>query len=179
MRVIAGEFGGRTLMAPDGLTTRPTTDKVRQAVFNSLHSMGVLEGAVAADLFAGSGALGIEALSRGAEHCTFVERDRSALQALRHNLQTLGIEGRATVHATDVLAWLPAMRGVDIVFADPPYDFDAWPTLLGLVADASLVVAEADDPVAAPDGWTQLRARRYGRTWVTVLERDALERDRA
>ena len=170
MRVIAGEFGGRKLVAPEGLTTRPTTDKVRQAVFNSLGSMGVLEGAVVADLFAGSGALGIEALSRGAESCVFVERDRAALQALRSNIATLGIAERCTVHATDVMAWVPAMRNIDIAFIDPPYEFSAWPALLGLV-QAGMVVAEADDPVDAPEGWQQLRSRRYGRTWVTVLER--------
>jgi len=172
MRVIAGEFGGRVLVAPEGLTTRPTTDKVRQAVFNSLHSMGVVEGAVVADLFAGSGALGIEALSRGAEHCTFVERDRSALHALRTNIDTLGLAPRSTVHATDVMAWVPAMRNIDIAFIDPPYAFDGWAELLGLLADVGLVVAEADDPVAAPPGWVQQRSRRYGRTWVTLLERD-------
>ena len=157
-------------MAPAGDTTRPTTDKVRQAVFNSLASMGVLEGAVVADLFAGSGALGIEAVSRGAEKCVFVERDRAALIALRENIATLGIEDRCTVHGTDVLAWVPAMRNVDVAFIDPPYAFEAWPALLKLV-DVGLVVAEADDPVDAPDGWSQLRARRYGRTWVTLLER--------
>ena len=170
MRVIAGEFGGRKLVAPEGLTTRPTTDKVRQAVFNSLGSMGVLEGAVVADLFAGSGALGIEALSRGADSCVFVERDRAALQALRSNIATLGIAERCTVHATDVMAWVPAMRNIDIAFIDPPYEFSAWPALLGLV-QAGMVVAEADDPVDAPEGWQQVRSRRYGRTWVTVLER--------
>lgn len=170
MRVIAGEFGGRKLVAPEGFTTRPTTDKVRQAVFNSLGSMGVLEGAVVADLYAGSGALGIEALSRGAERCVFVERDRAALQALRNNIATLGIAERCTVHATDVSAWVPAMRGVDIAFVDPPYEFSGWPALLGLM-QVDLVVAEADDPVPAPDGWEQLRTRRYGRTWVTLLQR--------
>lgn len=170
MRVIAGEFGGRKLMAPAGTTTRPTTDKVRQAVFNSLGSMGVVEGAVVADLYAGSGALGIEALSRGAERCVFVERDRAALAALRENLRALDIEQRATVHATDVLAWVPAMRGVDIAFVDPPYAFDGWPALLA-VLDVGMVVAEADDPVEAPDGWEQLRSKRYGRTWVTTLQR--------
>ncbi|MBK8333419.1 MAG: 16S rRNA (guanine(966)-N(2))-methyltransferase RsmD [Actinobacteria bacterium] len=170
MRVISGEFGGRRLVTPEGDTTRPTTDKVRQAVFNSLASMGVLEGAVVADLFAGSGALGIEAVSRGAEKCVFVERDRAALIALRENIATLGIEDRCTVHGTDVLAWVPAMRNVDVAFIDPPYAFEAWPALLKLV-DVGLVVAEADDPVDAPDGWSQLRARRYGRTWVTLLER--------
>jgi 16S rRNA (guanine966-N2)-methyltransferase len=170
MRVTSGEFGGRRLVAPEGDTTRPTTDKARQAVFNSLASMGVLEGAVVADLYAGSGALGIEALSRGAERCVFVERDRAALHALRENVATLGLDDRCTVHGTDVIAWVPAMRNVDIAFIDPPYAFDAWPALLAVV-DVSLVVAEADDPIAAPEGWTQLRTRRYGRTWVTLLER--------
>ncbi|MBI4935121.1 MAG: 16S rRNA (guanine(966)-N(2))-methyltransferase RsmD [Actinobacteria bacterium] len=170
MRVISGEFGGRRLVAPEGTTTRPTTDKVRQAVFNSLGSMGVVEGAVVADLYAGSGALGIEALSRGAERCLFVERDRSALHALRDNIAALGLAERATVHATDVMAWVPAMRGVDIAFVDPPYAFDSWPALLALL-QVDLVVAEADDPVDAPEGWDQLRSRRYGRTWVTLLQR--------
>ena len=170
MRVIAGEFGGRRLVAPEGNTTRPTTDKVRQAVFNSLASMGVVEGAVVADLYAGSGALGIEALSRGAAKCTFVERDRNALHALRENIATLKIDDRCTVYATDVMAWVPAMRGVDIALIDPPYDFDGWHQLLDKL-DAGLVVAESDDPVEPHHGYTQLRARRYGRTWVTLLER--------
>jgi 16S rRNA (guanine966-N2)-methyltransferase len=170
MRVIAGEFGGRKLVAPDGTTTRPTTDKVRQAVFNSLGSMGVLEGAVVADLYAGSGALGIEAISRGAERCIFVERDRSALHALRDNIAALGIADRSAVHATDVMAWVPAMRNVDIAFIDPPYAFEGWAALLPLV-DVGMVVAESDDPIEPADGWTQVRARRYGRTWVTLLER--------
>ena len=170
MRVTSGEFGGRKLVAPNGTTTRPTTDKVRQAVFNSLGSMGVIEGAVVADLYAGSGALGIEALSRGAERCIFVERDRSALHALRENIDALGLAERSAVHATDVMAWVPAMRGVDIAFVDPPYAFDAWPALLALL-QVEMVVAEADDPVDAPDGWEQLRSKRYGRTWVTTLQR--------
>ena len=170
MRVIAGEFAGRKLVAPEGTTTRPTTDKVRQAMFNSLTSMGVIEGAVVADLYAGSGALGIEAMSRGAHRCVFVERDRAALASLRHNIASLGIEDRCTVTASDVMAWVPAMRNVDIAFIDPPYAFDGWAALLAVV-DVELVIAEADDPVVAPDGWKQLRARRYGRTWVTTLQR--------
>jgi 16S rRNA (guanine966-N2)-methyltransferase len=170
MRVIAGEFGGRRLVTPEGDTTRPTTDKVRQAVFNSLTSMGVLDGAAVADLYAGSGALGVEALSRGAATCVFVERDRAALAALRENIAALGLAERATVVASDVLAWVPAMRGIDIAFVDPPYAFDGWDTLLGLVR-VPMVVAEAGAEVAAPPGWSILRARRYGRTWVTVLER--------
>jgi len=170
MRVIAGEFGGRRLVTPEGETTRPTTDKVRQAVFNSLVSMGVLDGASVVDLYAGSGALGIEALSRGAARCVFVERDRNALAALRENVAALGLDDRATVVASDVPAWVPAMRNVDIAFIDPPYSFDAWDSLLGAI-HVGLVVAEADDEVVAPPGWQTLRARRYGRTRVTLLER--------
>lgn len=170
MRVISGEFGGRKLIAPDGLSTRPTTDKVRQAVFNSLGSMGVLEGATVADLYAGSGALGIEALSRGAESCVFVERDRAALTALRENLKALGLEDRARVASTDVLAYAPGITGVDIALIDPPYTFAHWPALLAVLR-AGLVVAESGREVEPPEGWEQLKVRRHGRTVITMLER--------
>ena len=170
MRVISGEFGGRKLIAPDGLSTRPTTDKVRQAVFNSLGSMGVLEGATVADLFAGSGALGIEALSRGAESCVFVERDRAALVALRANLRALELESRSQVVGSDVLAFAPGISGVDIALADPPYTFTHWAELIGVLR-AGLVVAESAREVEAPEGWQQLKVRRHGRTVFTMLER--------
>ena len=170
MRVIAGEFGGRKLIAPEGLSTRPTTDKVRQAVFNSLTSMDVLDGATVIDLYAGSGALGIEALSRGAEFCTFVERDRNALRALRENVATLGIEDRTRIASTDVLAYVPGITGVDLALIDPPYTFDRWDDLLR-VLKAGLVIADSGREVAAPEGWEQLRTRRHGRTFVTTLER--------
>jgi 16S rRNA (guanine966-N2)-methyltransferase len=170
MRVISGELGGRRLVSPEGLSTRPTTDKVRQAVFNSLGSMGVLDGATVADLYAGSGALGIEALSRGAASCIFVERDRSALTALRENLKVLGLEDRAKVAATDVLAYAPGITSVDIALIDPPYTFDHWDDLLKVLR-ADLVVAESGREVAAPVGWEQLRVKRHGRTVITTLER--------
>jgi 16S rRNA (guanine966-N2)-methyltransferase len=168
--VVAGEFGGRRLVAPEGTATRPTTDRVREAVFNSLQSMGVLEGALVADLFAGSGALGIEALSRGAAHCTFVERDRGALAALRANIDSLGIADRCTVREGDAMSWLPSMGSVDIAFVDPPYAFDDWPVLLDRITECGLLVAEADSAVESVGVWRQVRSRRYGRTWVTVLE---------
>lgn len=170
IRVVSGEFGGRKLQVPEGMATRPTTDKVRQAVFNSLDSAGLIDGATIADLFAGSGALGIEALSRGAASCVFVERDRAALKALRANIEVLGLEDRTTVVTSDVPAWLPAMRGIDLALIDPPYEYDGWDRLLTLL-QAPYVVAEADHAIVAPDGWQALRARRYGRTWVTQLER--------
>ena len=158
------------MIAPEGLSTRPTTDKVRQAVFNSLGSMGVLDGATVADLYAGSGALGIEALSRGAASCTFVERDRAALAALRTNLKTLGIEDRARVAGSDVLAYAPGITSVDIALIDPPYTFTHWPDLLAVLR-ADLVVAESGTEVEAPEGWEQLKVRRHGRTVITMLER--------
>lgn len=169
MRVVAGEFGGRRLIGPDGTTTRPTTDRVREAIFNSLGSAGLLEGALVADLFAGSGALGIEALSRGAERCVFVERDRTALRALDANLEALGLETRARVVTSDVMAVVTSIEA-DIVFADPPYDFDEWQRLLDGVR-ADLVVAESGRPVGDVAGWEAVRSRKYGRTTVTTLER--------
>ena len=172
IRVVSGEFGGRKLVVPDGLATRPTTDKVRQAVFNSLDSAGLIDGAAIADLFAGSGALGIEALSRGAESCVFVERDRAALQALRANIDALGLKQRTTVVTTDVSAWVPAMRGIDLALIDPPYEFDGWDQLLA-VLQVPYVVAEAGHEIEPPPGWEALKSRRYGRTWVTQLERVA------
>jgi len=169
MRVVAGELGGRRLVAPEGTSTRPTTDRVREAIFNSLGSAGVLEGAVVADLFAGSGAIGIEALSRGAERCFFVERDRAALRALNDNLHALDLTGRAKVLAADALS-VAATIDADIVFADPPYEFDSWAELLGRVR-ADLVIAESGSSVDAPAGWTVTRDKKYGRTRVTFLER--------
>jgi len=174
MRVVAGELGGRKLVAPEGLTTRPTTDRVREALFNSLDARGLLDGAVVVDLYAGSGALGIEALSRGAARCTFVERDRGALHALRENIASLRIADRCTVVTSDVIAWLPAARNIDIALIDPPYTFDAWPQLLERL-HAHYAVCESGREVPPPPGWSTWRAKRYGRTWSTVLERDGDE----
>jgi len=169
MRVVAGELGGRRLVAPDGTSTRPTTDRVREAIFNSLGSAGVLDGALVADLFAGSGAIGIEALSRGAERCVFVERDRAALRALDDNLDSLDLRERSKVLSSDALS-VASILDADIVFADPPYDFDDWDELLGRLS-ADLVVAESGRPITAPEGWESTREKKYGRTRVTFLER--------
>ena len=170
IRVVSGEFGGRKLLVPAGLATRPTTDKVRQAVFNSLDSAGLIDGAAVADLYAGSGALGIEALSRGAATCLFVERDRAALQALRANLAALGLTDRTTIVTSDVPAWVPALRGIDLALIDPPYEFDGWEQLLALL-QVPFVVAESGHEIEPPNGWDRVKSRRYGRTWVTQLER--------
>jgi 16S rRNA (guanine966-N2)-methyltransferase len=169
MRIVAGELRGRRLVAPPAATTRPTTDKVREAVFNALASLDVVVGARVLDLYAGSGALGIEALSRGAEHCTFVERDRVAVRAIDENIATLGLRARARVVVGDGIATAPTIEA-DLAFADPPYGFDDWPRLLRAVR-TSLLVAEAAAEVPASGDFETGRVKRYGRTWVTFLHR--------
>ena len=127
IRVVGGDLGGRRLETPSGRGTRPTADRVREAWFSAIGER--LAGAHIVDLFAGSGALGIEALSRGAESAVFVENDRHALSALRGNIENLGLGGRATIIRGDVYRVIadPELRGkpFDLAFADPPYGMGA------------------------------------------------------
>lgn len=166
-------------MAPDGPTTRPTTDRVREATFNALGSLGAVEGATVLDLFAGSGALGIEALSRGAAQCTFVDIDRRARQAVEANLVACGLAGAAVVVASPAERYLADLERqglrIDLALIDPPYDFDGWEALLAALP-ADLAVLETGRPIDLPDGWDCLRSKRYGRTHVTILERAELGR---
>jgi 16S rRNA (guanine966-N2)-methyltransferase len=170
MRVVAGTARGRRLVAPAGHHTRPTSDRVREAIFNALHSLGAVEGATVVDLFAGSGALGIEALSRGAVHCTFVEPAPAAITAIRTNLTAAGVADRARVETRTVETYLAAGPGpVDVALCDPPYAYAGWDGLLAALAalPAGLVVCESDRPVDLPPGWDGARIRRYGGTVVT------------
>ena len=170
MRVVAGLARGRRLQAPAGRRLRPTSERVREAVFSSLHSLGAVEGARALDLFAGTGAMGIEALSRGAAAVTFVEADPAAVAAIRANLEATGLQGGTVVHA-DVGRFLddpgPA---VDLAFVDPPYAFAAWPAVLDRLP-ARLAVLESRRPVEVGDGWVVVRSARYGDTHVTTARR--------
>lgn len=171
---MAGQLRGRRIEAPAGKTTRPTTDKAREATFNALGSLGVVVDAHVVDAFAGSGALGIEALSRGARYCTFIESDRSALEVLRRNLATLGLESRSSVLRGDATSLIAQVTDATLVLADPPYDFADWGGLLSRVA-ADLVVAESDRPLDVENppiaGWEAVRVKRYGRAFVTFLKR--------
>ena len=209
MRVVGGEWKGRPLAAPAGRSTRPTSDKVREAVFGMLGALmvplappdpdgaapgasppapgaapsGPLAGHAVLDLFAGSGALGIEALSRGAASCTFVENDRAAVQAVRRNLERLGLHeaglSRAQVVAGDARRALQAdaRRGAryTLVLVDPPYAAydDVRPQLVRLLppvlAAEALLVVETAAGVAAGLPWQVLREKRYGDTRVTIL----------
>ena len=157
MRIIAGEHRGRRILAPEGLSTRPMLDRVREAMFSSLRDW--VPGARVLDLFAGSGSLGLEALSRGAQSARLVEQDKHALIALRKNIATLRLEPRAEVRTSDALApesWHAPERW-DMVFLDPPYalveDARSRHVLLGAL---ERIVREAQ----APDGVLMLHAAR-------------------
>lgn len=175
MRIIAGTHRGRRIAAPKGARTRPTGDRVREALFNIV---GPVEDASVLDLYAGSGALGLEALSRGARRCVFVEKDPVACRAIKANLATLGLTG-ALVLQRDALAVVgderSAGRRYDLVLLDPPYD--EWDRLEprlaellpGVVSGSGLVVVETDvrtEPALPLDPVT---TRRYGSARLTVF----------
>lgn len=171
MRVVAGTAGGLRLVAPAGQSTRPTSDRVREATFNALGSLGVLEGARVLDLFAGSGAMGIEALSRGATHATFVDDDERARRAIRENLAATRLADRATIVAGDAFTFLASStERFDLAVLDPPYALDRWPELFASLP-SDVVVAESDRSLEPGDGWALARTKRYGTTVVTICRR--------
>ena len=155
-------------MAPAGRDVRPTTDRVRESMFNALHSLDAIADATVLDLFAGSGALGIEALSRGAAHATFVERDARTRQLVERNLEGTGLADRATVVARDADGYL---RGdppaVDLALLDPPYAFDDWDGLLGALRARTIVIETGRD-LDLPAPWEVVRTKWYGSTLVVI-----------
>lgn len=188
MRIIAGEFRGRTLKAPKGDGTRPTTDRVREAMMSVVASArGGFDDAVVLDAFAGSGALGLEALSRGARSAQFYERAGEALRALNDNVKTLGLDARrARVHRADVLKEPPVYANppFDLVFLDPPYALNPFEVLgipatlaerEALATDALVVyehaaaTCEAVDEAAIARGLSLAQRKKYGDTVVDVL----------
>jgi 16S rRNA (guanine966-N2)-methyltransferase len=168
VRVIAGSHRGRRLRAVPGTGTRPTADRVREAIFDVLGSLVDLEGLAVGDLFAGSGALGIEALSRGAASVVLVETAPAALAAIEDNLRALGLDDRATVVGEDALRFVGRPHHFDVALCDPPYEFGAWERLLAGL-DATLAVLESGRPLDVPVGWENVRNKHYGGTLVTVV----------
>lgn len=180
MRIIAGTAGGIRLACPEGVA-RPMMDRVRGAVFSSLGE--AVPGARAADLFAGSGALGIEALSRGAASCTFVDSHRKAVQSIRENLSRAKLQG--TVRQQDVAGFIAAAQeaAFDLVFADPPFalarEDKAHPAslmesgaLASCLAPGGIFAVELPvEPPAGAEGWELLRCRAYGQAWVAFYRR--------
>ena len=189
MRIVAGTLRGRTVEAPAGQDTRPTTDRVREALFSSLYSLrGGFDGAVVLDAFAGSGALGLEAISRGAESCVFYERDSKAAVQLRRNVQSCGLAApRAQVVQRDIIQQPPRAAGkaFDLVLLDPPYAYDP-EQVLGMVASLRSSASLADDAIivyehalkdadavacaAEQAGFTVYASKKYGKTGVSILE---------
>jgi 16S rRNA (guanine966-N2)-methyltransferase len=184
MRIVAGRFRGKGLNTPEGLATRPTSDRARQAVFNILEHAPwsrELQGARVIDLFAGSGALGLEAMSRGAAFCLFVETDEAARGAIRANIEALGLFGATRVHRRDAtdLGSRPASAGpaFDLAFLDPPYHKGLGETALqrlaegGWVGPGAIAVLEraSDEPDVEIKGWERLDTRDYGAARVVFL----------
>jgi 16S rRNA (guanine966-N2)-methyltransferase len=185
MRIVAGAFRGRRLAAPKGEGTRPTSDRVREALMSSLaNRLGAdLGGAVVLDLFAGSGALALEALSRGASRAVLVERDRGALRTIAENVASLGVADRVKVIAGDSLGAsalrASALGPFTLLFCDPPYRIDqarvaarvAALGAAGAIAEGAPLAWEhaAGGAVPEPDGFAQERTYRYGDTAVTLL----------
>lgn len=175
MRIIAGTYGGRRLVAPNGAGTRPTGDRVREALFSIL---GPIDDASVLDLYAGSGALGLEALSRGARRCVFADTDAGACRAIKTNLATLGVTG-ALVLQRDALSVLRdeahARRTHELVLLDPPYgDWERLEERLGTALPAVLsssgrVVVETAAKIEPALPLTQLTTRRYGSARITIF----------
>ena len=182
MRIIAGCWKGRALMAPPGLATRPTSDRARQAIFDQLwHApwagRAVVEGATVLDGFAGTGAMGLEALSRGAARAFFMEQDRAALAALRTNITACKAGDACRVIAGDVTAPPIAAAPCSLVFLDPPYGKGLVPRALvalqakGWIAPGALIIAETgrDEENATPPGFEVLSTRDHGAARLSAL----------
>lgn len=177
MRVIAGEAKGRELLAPKGLNTRPTLAKVKEAMFGMIQFD--LEDAEVLDLFAGSGGLGIEALSRGAARSVFCDADRNAISVIKSNIKRLGYDERAEIFPGDSIALLDRFaesgRTFDIVLLDPPYETQlesnaiAKLTQLGLLSENAILICEhsRENTPEFPDGFNVKKARKYGDCYVT------------
>ena len=173
MRIIAGSKRGSRIAAPKGLSTRPTGDRVREAAFNLI---GPVDGAAVLDLFAGSGAMGLEALSRGAASVTFVESDRDACRTIARNLEQLGLTGARVDCADAVWALRRESRPYDLVLVDPPYE--QWPELEPRLAEhlarvlrpGGLLLVETGAGVEPALPLAQRTSRRYGSARLTLFE---------
>ncbi len=184
MRIVGGRFRGRSIAAPSGMLTRPTSDRVRESLFNIL-AHGVkgfsIEGARVLDLFAGSGALGLEALSRGAAYCLFVEDDADARGAIRENIEALALTGASKVWRRDATKLGPAapMQPCQLLFADPPYGKGLSELALSAAAEggwlspgAVCVLEErADIAAVVPAGFVEVDVRTYGDTALHFLRK--------
>jgi 16S rRNA (guanine(966)-N(2))-methyltransferase RsmD len=176
MRIIAGKFRGKQIQVPTGDKTRPTTDRVRESVFNLLYSRIDMENLRVLDMFAGTGALGLESISRGAREAVFIEVSRSVLTFCQKNAKHLGVEKMSWFHCADAVNFIKRYRGqkFDVIFADPPYDLPDLPQLPELVlphlAEGGLFILEHDRRHDFDDHPLLETSRAYGRTIVSVFD---------
>ena len=173
MRVVAGKARGIRLSVPKGIDIRPTSDRAKEAVFNSLHSRSAIEGAEVLDLFAGTGALGIEALSRGAKKATFVDKSSESLELVKENLKKSGFEKKAEIVKEDSLNWLQkSSKSPDLVLLDPPYSFENWSELLDTLFQKQprLAVIESNREIDPGPKWHVDSIRQYGSSVVVVID---------
>ncbi|MCB0716953.1 MAG: 16S rRNA (guanine(966)-N(2))-methyltransferase RsmD [Bacteroidetes bacterium] len=175
MRIIAGRLRSRRILAPEGEGTRPTSDRVRESLFSMIQARLDLEGISVVDLYAGSGALGFESISRGAERCLFVDKDRRACRVITSNAESLGVDEQVEVRCQDVRSYLRTEEErFDLVLLDPPYADSLVATLPGLIRDlvtpTGLIAMEHGPNVnfEADDG--HLLTRDFGRTRITLFE---------
>lgn len=172
MRIIAGTARGRRLHSPEGRGTRPITDRAKEGIFNMLVSHAGIEDTRVLDLYAGSGSFGLECLSRGAAHVTFVEMDRRAAGVIEKNLEHLDFADRAVVRTTTVALAVAGTPPVDLAFCDPPYADDPWAELLPALK-ADVMVGHADHDIMLTPDWEEVRRRSYGRAKVVLAARIA------
>ena len=193
MRIIAGNARGRRLKAPRGLKTRPATARARESIFSRLNVRLDFEGLAVLDIFAGSGSLGIEALSRGAAHATFVDSSKAATLVIRENLEALGLSNRARIITTDLDRALPelaiAKKNFGLVFVDAPYASDISNDVLAMLAELNLVAPEgwivirqfkrAPEAPTAPDGFEQFTVSIIGDHRIAYYRRSSSDAELA
>ena len=180
MRIVAGDWRGRPLVAPEGRATRPTSDRAREGLFSMLVSrIGSFEGLQVADLFAGTGALGLEAVSRGAAHCLFIDNDRNAVAALKRNIEAFGATDRCELRSQGVEHAPPPIRPRDLIFMDPPYSAGLASVALARVRDPAwlapggYVSIETDGTRPdVPTGFALETERRFGKALILLLRRE-------
>ncbi|HJM99887.1 MAG TPA: 16S rRNA (guanine(966)-N(2))-methyltransferase RsmD [Acidimicrobiales bacterium] len=170
MRIVAGTARGRKLTVPSNSKIRPTKDRVREAIFNSLHSHGLVEDLRYLDLFAGTGSLGLEALSRGANSVVFVDNNELSINTITHNLQMLEFDSKAEVRHQDAVMYLKEKRDFDVAILDPPYEFGLWNQLLSQIK-SKVVVIETSQIIALDASWSVIKEQNYGQSKVLIAKK--------
>ena len=176
MRVISGSAKGRKLVVPSGDHVRPTKDRVKEAIFNSLHSYGLVENRSFLDLFSGTGSLGIEALSRGAKSVVFIDHHAEAIDCIILNVEKLNYGSTSKILKMDALSFLERDNYFDVALLDPPYKYEHWGTLLKRV-NAHSIVIESSEQVTLESDWEIIKSQKYGQTNLLIASRQRKDKD--